>query len=149
MCPRIYTLESETLATADSPANTTIYSPSATATTVFKPSRFNYHTCRVSVKAGGSNAVVYAILRKVPQGYSSPGVTIADSNTTFVDPPNILAYGARYIYAASTDPWNVIDLRPLNRSLQVNAGDSIVLQVVSDTASTGQSYDCILEYDIQ
>ena len=149
MNPRIYTLESEALTAADTPLNTIIYSTSASATTLFKPSRFVYHTCRVSVKAGSANAVIYAILRKVPQGYSTPAVTITDGNTTFVDTPNILAYGAKYIYAATNDTMSFVDLRSLQGSLQVRAGEAVVLQIVTDTSSAGQSIDCILEYEIQ
>lgn len=147
--PRIYTLESEALTLADSPANTTIYQPPATATSVFKPSTFSFHNARVSLKAGSANTVIYAILRKVPQGYSSPAVAIADGNTSFVDVPNVLAYGTVYVYASTNDTMQRIDMRPLNRNMKVLAGETIVLQVVSDTASTGQSYDCLLEYSIQ
>jgi hypothetical protein len=101
------------------------------------------------LKAGGSNTVVYAILRKVPQGYSSPAVAVTDGNTTFMDVPNVLAYGSVYVYQSTTDTMARIDMRPLNRSLKVLAGETILLQVVTDTSSTGQSYDCMLEYSVQ
>ncbi len=101
------------------------------------------------MKAGTANNAIYVILRKVPQGYSNPTVAIADGNTTFVDVPNVLAYGSVYVYASTNDTMTRIDLRPLNRNMKVLAGDTIVLQVVSDTASTGQTYDCMLEYSIQ
>jgi hypothetical protein len=76
-------------------------------------------------------------------------VTIADGNSSFVDVPNILAYGAVYVYASTSDTMSRVDLRSLNPAMRVNAGDTIVLQVVSDTASSEQSYDAILEYTVQ
>ncbi len=144
--PVLYTLEDVALATADTASNTTLYTSSTSASTLVKPVRFTLGPTRVSVKYGSTETTVFAIVRKVPQGYTTPTIAPTDGNTSFVDTPNVLGYGV--IRVGDNDTMNRIDLRFLAKSVMLARGDSIVLQVVSNVSSTNQAYSALSEYTV-
>jgi translation initiation factor IF-1 len=101
---------------------------------------------RIQLKPGGSDNIVFAVLRKVPQGYTAPNITVVGGNTTFVDVMNVLAYGMVRVQAASGDPMNRIDMRILRKSIPMARGDSVILQVVPNANSSGQQFSALFEY---
>jgi len=103
----------------------------------------------VVIKAGASDQLVFAIIRKLPEGFTAPTNTITDGNTIFQDTPNILAYGFVRIVAATVDPMNRIDLRFLQRGCVLRKGESVVMQVIANAASTGATYSALVEYQLQ
>ncbi len=144
--PILYAIEDAALSTADDVQSTTLYSSATSATVLTKPVRFRLGPTRVSFTYGSAASLVLAIVRKVPEGYTAPAITPATGNTVFNDVPNILGYG--YIRVNGNDVMNRIDMRYLTRSVTLMRGDAIVLQVVSNIASTGQKYHALVEYDI-
>jgi hypothetical protein len=143
---QLATVEDVALATADTSSDQQIYTSSPGNNTLVKPVVFHIGPTRIQVKPGGSANTIYAVIRKVPQGYSAPGITVTTGNTTFADMQNVLAYGVVRVEAASSDPMNRIDLRILRRSVSLARGDSVYLQVVPNISSSGQTYSSLIEY---
>jgi hypothetical protein len=138
--------EDVNIATADTAVNTTIYSSSTSATALQKPVTFYPGPLRIQIKPGGTDNTIFAVLRKVPQGYSAPAITPTDGNTAFADVMNVLAYGVVRVAAGSSDPLNRIDMRRLRKSVSLARGDSIVLQIVPNVNSTNQTASTLFEY---
>lgn len=136
------------LAVADVSSNTTLYTSSSSASALGKVVKFTLGPARVVIKAGNSDQQVFAIIRKLPEGYSAPTNTITDGNTVFQDVPNILAYGLIRVAASSTDPMNRIDLRYLQRGCVLRKGESVILQLLANAASTGATYSALVEYQL-
>ncbi len=145
--PQLATVEDGSIATADSVSTDTIYTSSTSNSVLTKPVMFHLGPTRVSIKYGSTESTVLAIVRKVPQGYTAPAVTVATGNTTFADIPNVLAYGLVRVNAGDT--MNRIDLRKLRQAVRLDRGDSIVLQTVSNINSTGQVYSALIEFSTQ
>ncbi len=144
--PHLYVREDVALATADTVSTTILYATSTSSTTLTKPTTFSLGPVRVSAKYGSAETTVFCVVRKLPEGYTAPAITPTDGNTTFVDMPNVLAYGM--IRVGSTDTMNRIDLRKLRTSVMLAQGDSVILQVVTNAASTNQAYSALAEYNI-
>ncbi len=142
--PQLATIEDTALATADAAVTNTLYTSSTSNSSLTKPVRFTLGPVRVAMKYGSTETTVFAVVRKLPQGYSNPSIAIVDGNTSFVDVPNILAYGV--IRVGSTDTMNRLDLRRLRNTVTLNRGDAIILQVVSNVSSTGQAYSALIEF---
>ncbi len=105
-------------------------------------------SCRVTIKAGATANSVYVIVRRVPAGYLNPDITISDNLTQFVDVPDVMGYGTIQLYGAINDVWNLVDVRLLNSTLRIHPGDRVIVQVVSNTASTGQTYSLLVEFGV-
>ena len=144
--PHLYVREDVALATADTVSNTIIYATSTSASTLTKTTTFTPGPCRVSLKYGSAETTVFVVMRKLPEGYTAPAITPTDGNTTFNDVPNVIGYGL--IRVGGTDTMNRIDLRRLRSSVKLAQGDSVILQVVSNAASTNQAYSALIEYNI-
>ncbi len=145
--PLLHVLEAEALATADSAITGTIYSPTL-STSALLTTQFTLHTSEVAVTTGATTARVYAVIRKVPDGYANPSITVSDSINVFQDSPNVLAYGYVQVYAASSDAMNKFKLRMRQRSITMHPGDKIVIQLVSDTSSVGQAINSLTEFSV-
>ena len=144
--PIIATVENLSIATADTVVSTDLYAPPLSGSTSFIDSmRINVRSCEIVVSNGGTAARVYAVLRRVPQGYSSPSIAISTSTTTFVDPTNVMAYAI--VNVNGVDDASV-NLSPLRRSLVFNSGDKLVLQAVSDTSSTNQAFSALVLFTV-
>jgi hypothetical protein len=145
--PLIYTLEDESLATADTAISGAFYTPTLSNSSLVT-TQFTLRSAEIVVKAGSSTNRVFAIIRKVPDGYANPAITVTDAITVFKDMPNVLAYGLVQVYASTTDAMNRIALRVLKRTMLVHPGDSIVVQIVSDTSSAGQTISGMIEFAV-
>ncbi len=143
--PVIYTREDVALATADTVSNSTVYSSSTSTTALQKPVRFTLGPTRVSFKAGLAETTVFVVIRKVPQGYATPTIAPSDGNTTFDDVPNVLGYGVARI-PPSNDAMNRVDVRFLSKTVMLSRGDSVVMQIVSNTNSTNLAYSALCEF---
>ncbi len=153
MAPLIQVVENTALASADTPSNTTLYNPPLGSAELESPSLFNLRSCRVTFFAGEAVTRCFAVIRRIPVGYNFPGITIASNQTSFVDVNDVLAYGLVEVYGSATtptrDPWQAIDLTILKRNVIVYPGDTIGLQVVSNAASTSQTYSAICEFNVR
>ena len=147
--PQLYVEEDASLAVADVSSNTTLYTSSSSASALGKVVKFTLGPARVVIKAGNSDQLVFVIIRKLPEGYAAPTNTITDGNTVFQDTPNILAYGFVRVAASSTDPMNRTDLRYLQRGCVLRKGESVVMQLLANAASTGATYSALVEYQLQ
>ncbi len=143
--PVLYIREDVALATADSTSNSTVYTSPTSVTALNKPVRFTLGPTRISFKAGLTETTVFAVVRKVPQGYTTPTIAPTDGNTTFDDVPNVLGYGVARI-VPTNDAMNRVDMRFLTKSVTLSRGDSVVLQVVSNVSSTNLAYSAMCEY---
>ena len=112
------------------------------------PVSFHWRSTRVTIKSGLANNLVAAILRRVPAGYTEPAITVTDSLSLFADVPNVLGYGMVQVYGSEPDTMQRIDLRILRGSIKLYPGDKVVLQVVSNSSSSGQTYSFLTEYAI-
>ncbi len=144
--PHIYVGEETALTAADTVSNEAIYTNTFLASETSLPMRVVWKDLRVTVTYGSATTRVFAILRRLPQGYTAPAITIATGNVAFVDQPDVLGYGM--IQVSGNDTMNRIDLRKLKGSVILHSGDALLLQVVSDTASANQKYSVISEYSL-
>ncbi len=144
--PVLITIEDKSIATADTASNTYLYGVAFSASTQQSAVHVRFRSCVVQINNSTTESLVFAVIRRVPHGYSPPAINIATAIDTFVDSPNIVAYG--YVLTqTTTDQLNRINLKKLNSSIKLNPGDALQLQVVSNTSSVGQTYSSFLEYD--
>ncbi len=146
--PILHISEDTALATADTVANVTLYNPPLATTELELTSTFHLRSARVTIVPGATSTRVLAIIRKVPQGYSFPTITVATGISTFIDFDNILAYGVISVTGTIGDPMARIDLRTLKRSIKINPGDTVGLQVVTNVSSANQTFLSECEYNI-
>ncbi len=146
--PNLASVEQTPLVTADTAANVSLFSPPVSTTSVL--TRFRYHlgTVDVTVTDGGTSCRIYGIIRKVPAGYSNPAITISSTISAFADVDNVLAYSIYTGSAANADPWDRMIWRYLKRDVNLISGDSIVLQLVTDTTSASQAFSALVEYGV-
>ncbi len=145
--PLLHTLEAESLALADTAITGTIYGPTISNASLVTTA-LTLRSSEICVFAGNATNRVFAIIRKVPDGYANPSITVTDAITVFQDMPNVMAYGFIQIYASSNDAMNRFDLRVLKRTMLMHPGDKLVIQLVSDTASTGQNISSLTEFHV-
>jgi hypothetical protein len=144
--PVIATLEQSAFAAADTVANATLYAPPTTSVTSIQQRwRVRVRGLITTVKDGDSTDFrAYAIVRKLPNGYSAPSITVSSAVTTFADVDNVLAYGLYY----GADTRDSIQWRWLKRTTDLIPGDSLILQLVGDSASTNRAASTVIEYDV-
>ncbi len=145
--PQLQYVEDTALATADTVSNITLYNPTAATGTLELPTSFRLRSATITIGGGATANRVLAIIRRVPNGYSFPTVTVATGLTTFQDFSNILAYGF-VTTGAIVDPDSRIDMRLLKSNITVYPGDTIAMQTVSNISSVGQTYSAMLEYSL-
>ncbi len=127
--PNIFVGEGLSIATADTASSTTIFTNSEQF-----PLDIEFKSGKMGAASGGTATAVYAILRRVPQGYSAPAITPATGTTSFVDEANVLAYG--YIQWVPSPLSNMsVALRPVFPRQTLFAGDTLVYQIVAGTTS--------------
>ncbi len=148
MMPVLATIEQTALATADTAVNVTLFAPPVSTTSVLQRFKYNLHTIDVTVADGSTNCRIYGIVRKVPAGYSAPAIAISNSVATFADVDNVLAYSIYNGSASIVDPWDRLIWRYLKRSTTVISGDSIIIQMVTDTSSASQAFSALAEYSV-
>ncbi len=140
----LWTQESTSLATADTASNTTIYTNSLSESVWFAIDSID-----VSVKCGTTaDSQVLYVVRKVPEGYSAPAITISSGEATFFDNDNILAWGNGLILATEASGFARIKLSRhiAKRRVRLDQNDFIVVQAVCGTSSTNQSYSFEMGY---
>ncbi len=146
--PMFATIEDTALATADTSSNTILYSPALTSAGNQNPTTFHFNSCSIDIVAGASSNRVFAIIRRVPAGYTVPAITISTSLTTFSDVADVIAYGFINIYGATLDAMNRFELKALRPSMTIFPGDVVYLQVVPNVSSAAQTYSAFAEYAI-
>ncbi len=142
--PVLATFEQTAVTTADTVVNGTLFAPPLSTTDPLTRYRIRFGNIVCTVTDGGTANRLYAVIRRVPAGYTAPSITISNAVSTFADVSNVLAYG---LYS-TTDSRDTIQWRWLKKSSIVNTGDSIIVQYVIDTSSTGQSVSCLVEYNV-
>ncbi len=145
--PLFYIVEDTALAVADTTSTVTLYQPPSSTTGLELPSRFRLKSGTVQVSGGATANSVLAVIRRVPAGYTAPGITVTNGIGSLIDAPDILAYGLVHAFSAN-DPMMRIDLNMLRRTFVVYPGDLICLQVVANANSTNQIYNALIEYDV-
>jgi hypothetical protein len=109
------------------------------------PSRFHLHSVSVVPTYGAVPTRCYVVIRKVPDGYSAPSVTISNVLGSIPDPMNVLARAIIPVTGTGLLP---IKLQPLNSTMVLQPNDTIIAQVVSDTSSASQRIDIFGEYSL-
>ncbi len=142
--PILATLEQTAVTTADTAVNANLYAPPSGTTNAMQRWTFNLRSVQCTVTDGGTACRTYAVVRRVPAGYSAPAMSVGNSVTTFADVPNVLAYGTY----STADVRENISWRWLKRATYVYPGDAIVIQFVVDTSSTGHAISTLAEYDV-
>jgi hypothetical protein len=142
--PQIYITEEVSISGADTVSNTAFYAPPISTTEVEMPTMFHLRSSDVTVQAGNANTRVFAVIRRVPSGYSAPSITITNGINVIIDMPDVLAYGLSNITTGATD--NTLRLHLLKPNMRLYPGDNVTLQVVSNGASTSQTYSSLTEY---
>ncbi len=133
--PNLYILDNVAVITGDGVITTTVYTNSdqVPVSLVLKNADF-------SVFSGAAAARVWFVVRRVPQGYAPPAVTIATGLTAWADQPDVLAYGTIQVLAASSLQLpSEVRLTKLRAQTVMYQGDILVVQMVTDTNSTGQN----------
>jgi hypothetical protein len=148
LMPVIATIENKALGTADTAVNVTLFSPPLSTSSVLERFVYNLRTIDVTVKDGNTACTVYGIVRKLPAGYTAPSIVISDAVTTFADVDNVLAYSIYNGSQSTLDPWDRLIWRYLRKTFTVNSGDSIILQMVTDTSSATQTFSVLAEYNV-
>ncbi len=136
--PQVFNVENLAPVTADTQVSQTLYNPPDTTTSLGTPTIFRFGRTELTVIAGAATARVFVVVRRVPEGYSFPAMTIASGVSSLTDPSNVIAYG--YIQSTNTMPTY---LTSLNTVLKLQPGDTIGVQAVSDTTSAGQRVDLL------
>ena len=144
--PVIATLDNVALATADTASNVDIFAPAHSSTTSFVDGMvFNLRSASLTVAYGSVGTRVYFVVRRVPEGYANPTITVITAISTFVDPANILAYGVINVTGNNDTEIELIKSRS---SMTMYTGDRITLQAVSDTTSTNQAFSGLIMYTV-
>ncbi len=137
--PQIFTTEGLAPVTADTQVFQTIYNPPDSTSSLGTPTRFRLGPVRIYVTPGAAASRVYIVVRKVPEGYSAPTMTISSSVGSITDPMNVFGY-------AIIDGNNATiptSLTMIKSTLTIQPGDTVVVQAVSDISSAGQKVDVI------
>ncbi len=131
MDPNIYVLEDASIATADTVVNSTLL-------TNGQPARMRIRMRRAQlITTGGSGSSrVFWLIRRVPQGYSAPSITVTSGLTVYADQPDILGIGFRASSSTDTAPLQA-SWQWIKRSVILYEGDSLVLQCVPNTSDSG------------
>ncbi len=136
--PVIVTAEDISVATADSAQTTYLYAPSYSGSAVQEAQKITFLAdglpC-IFFRGGNSQTAVYAVVRKIPAGYSLPSVAIGSNSTVYQDTPNVLAYGF-CSFVPSLDPQS-IDMHWLKNTTLVHPGDQVILQLTANISSSG------------
>ncbi len=140
--PTINVQEQVAIATADTAVNSTLYTNGDS-----QPFTFNLASAKISIPptSGATTTPVWFIIRKVPQGYTAPAMSIASGNVSFADMENVLAYGFYQFQSANTVPL-VAYLRILKSSARLQLNDTVVMQVTPGISSAGLVYNAEVVY---
>jgi glycerol uptake facilitator-like aquaporin len=107
---------------------------------------FNLRNVRVNVTYGSTVTRVYFVVRRVPEGYAAPALTISSSVNSFTDPDNVLAYAV--LNVSGTGYSLEGDLNICKTNVVMFSGDIIYIQATSDTSSTGQTFSALAQYAV-
>ncbi len=127
--PQLFIAEGLDIDTADTVTNTTILTQSAHI-----PVSCKFRSARIGAANGATAAAIFAILRRVPAGYTAPNITVTTGLTSFVDEPDVMAYGYIQFVQNATGLMSVT-LRPVYPDQILYEGDLLVFQMVSGTSS--------------
>ncbi len=127
--PNLFIAEGTDIDTADTVANTTIFTNSNDF-----PMNVRFKSGKIGAAAGGTATAVYAVIRRVPQGYTAPAITVATGTTSFADEADVLAYA--YLQWVPSPGANMsVAYRPVFPRQTLFAGDTIVSQMVAGVTS--------------
>jgi hypothetical protein len=139
-------LENLAIVTQDSVVNTTIFAPPQQTTALQEPNVFHYRSGNFCTLYGTVATTCVYLLRKVPNGYAVPSISLSTGVNNFVDVDNIIGYCI--VHATTSTGPEPVPLQVLKRSIKVNPGDSIILQAVSNATSASQVGFGMLQYSI-
>ncbi len=106
--------------------------------------RFSLRRGQISVTGGNFTTTAWFIIRRVPSGYNPPtSVTVATGSSTFIDGPDILAYGCTKIAPSAVQTMDWILLKP---NCTLYKGDAVCVQAVPTGNSTDLKFSSMLEY---
>ncbi len=143
--PSIFTVENVSLTAADTASNNTILTIGNPA----QPYSFRLKECHVQVLSGATAAMNLFCIRRVPQGYSNPSITVATGTSTLIDTANVIAYGMILANAvASSTSEQEVELTILKPTITLFEGDTVIIQAVPNSSSTGQTYSVFGAYSI-
>ncbi len=142
--PQLYILEEAAVVLADTVVSNTIYTSAVGTAALEMAQRFTLNKMTMNVNYGSvASAKVFVVVRRVPSGYSAPAITISTGNLSIIDFPDVLAYG--FLDGQDTVPYRLEMSRP---SVIVHPGDSVIIQCVSNVASTGQTVSAFGRYTL-
>jgi hypothetical protein len=106
----------------------------------------------LSIFPGGAANNCYICIRRVPSGYANPSTLVATAGlSATIDQPDIFGFGMMVmtINAAveTTDFQPPVTWRQLHQTLLLYSGDSLVIQVANNAASSGQTLNGYIEFD--
>jgi hypothetical protein len=106
----------------------------------------------LSIFPGTAANNCYVCIRRVPSGYANPSTLVATAGlTATIDQPDIFGFGVMVLTIGSasdtTDFEPPISWRALHPTMLLYSGDTIVVQVANNAASTNQSLNGYIEFD--
>ncbi len=141
--PQIHITEAVAVSTANTVSNTTIWTSAVGTSALEFPCRIHLRKSIINVINGATASRTFVVIRRVPNGYSNPTISITTGNTSLIDFPDIMAYG--FLDNGDSVPF-VLDIpRP---TMVFHPGDSLVLQAVTDVTSSGQTLSAMTHYAI-
>ena len=138
--PSFDILEDVSIATADTASNNTVYNPQVGTGTLEAPGFFHLRGATWSVNNSSTNTAtrVLCIIRKVPNGYAFPSITVA-SGVTAIAGSDVLAFGLINTTALATNEVPSQELTIVRPRVRVDTGDTIACQIVSNVSSASQT----------
>ncbi len=134
----MYTLENIAIATADSATTTNMVTTSEKT-----PTRIRLTSVLLEVSGGSVACIAVFVIRRVPSGYSAPAITVATGLTTFVDQPDVLAYGFCSFVNGTVDPDPVL-IHYLRPSMTFYEGDVLAIQGTTNINSTALAFNGVV-----
>ncbi len=127
--PLLFVGEGLDIDTADTVATSTIVTNSNDF-----PFEVRFRSAKMGAAAGGTAAAIFAVIRRVPQGYTAPAIAVATGTTSFADEADVMAYA--YLQWVPSPGANMsVSFRPVFPRQTLFAGDTVVVQMVSATTS--------------
>ncbi len=141
--PQLFVAEDITIGTANTASSDPLYTMTDTT-----PVSFRLRRCVVSMTAGATATSNWFVIRRVPAGYAVPtSVTVATGVSSFIDAPDIMAYGFLKATGASTTTYN-ITLVPTRPTLTLYQGDLVTIQGVPSTTSATNQFSAVCEFGV-
>jgi len=139
----LFVVDSVNVATATT-VNTVIYTNTASTAGLELPVFWKFNSAMISASGGNNGSRWFFLLRRIPQGYSAPTVSIATGQLA-LSSKDILAYGMINDVTGSS-AFMFGSMKRVYTSVTLAPGDIIVLQIINDLANTGLTADATIDY---